>query len=382
MSQGGRSLAIAAFLTAILSAHVGPSLQAQTPAKVPATPAQSDATASEPSNKAAGKSARKKKDATEGQAAVQAAIETAIKLVESGKADQAVQSLSTVLSAGSLPPTIMAKALYWRGVAYRKLNKPAQAISDLTSALWLKGGLSESERAEAQENRAAAYREAGLPDQVDAETKAKPKPSVKAAAASGSTQKDETTTTQTSSFASSSQTPPPAETTTSGGFDLSNLFGSIFGGAAPATNTPPPTASLGEGATSPASEQVSPAVPRSKRNKVVSSATPPSADANAASTAQVKPPGKLPPAASAGGRFRVQVAAVRTEKEAQSAAQKLKQQLGAAVEGREPEIDQAVYGSMGAFYRVRIGPYASAQESQSLCTKLKGSGLDCFVVTP
>jgi hypothetical protein len=355
-------------------------VQAQTPAKVPAEPAQSDATASEPSSQAASKSARQKKDGPEGQVAAQAAVEAAKKLVESGKAEQAVQSLSTVLSAGSLPPPIMARALYWRGVAYRRLNKPAQAISDLTSALWLKGGLSETERAEALESRAAAYREAGLPDQVDGETKGKSKPSVVAAAPSSSPQK-EVGNTQTPPFASSSQNPPPAETTGSGGFDLAGLLGSIFGTATPAANTPPPTASLGQAATSPASEQVSPPVPKSKRNQAVSTATPPAADGNAASTAQVKPVGKQLRTAS-GGRFRVQVAAVRTEKEAQSAVQKLKQQLGAVVEGREPEIDQAVYGNMGAFYRVRIGPYATAQESESLCAKLKGSGLDCFVVTP
>jgi hypothetical protein len=381
MSQGGRSLAIAGFLATILATHAGPSAQAQTPAKVPAEPAQSDATASEQSSQAASKPARKKKSGPEGQASAEATVEAAKKLVESGKAEQAVQSLSTVLSAGSLPPPIMARALYWRGVAYRKLNKPAQSISDLTSALWLKGGLSETERTEALENRAAAYREAGLPDQFDGETKGKSKPSVVAAAPSSSPQKEAGSNTQTSSFASSNQNPPPAETTASGGFDLAGLFGSIFGTATPATNTPPPTASLGQAATSPASEQASPPVPKSKRNQAVSSATPSAAGGNAASTAQGKPVGKQQRTAS-GGRFRVQVAAVRTEKEAQSAAQKLKQQLGAAVEGHEPEIDQAVYGNMGAFYRVRIGPYATAQESESLCAKLKGSGLDCFVVTP
>ena len=47
----------------------------------------------------------------------------------------------------------MAKALFYRGVAYRQQRKPAQAISDLTSALWLKGGLGGSDRADALQQR-------------------------------------------------------------------------------------------------------------------------------------------------------------------------------------------------------------------------------------
>ncbi len=60
----------------------------------------------------------------------------------------------------------MAKALYYRGTAYRKQGKPAQAISDLTTAAWLKGGLSDSDRAQAMEQRQLAYSEAGLGSQA------------------------------------------------------------------------------------------------------------------------------------------------------------------------------------------------------------------------
>jgi len=51
----------------------------------------------------------------------------------------------------------------------------------------------------------------------------------------------------------------------------------------------------------------------------------------------------------------------------------------AVLAAREPRIDQTVMGNMGSFYRVLIGPFASAQETQNLCAKLKGSGLDCLV---
>ena len=76
--------------------------------------------------------------------------------------EQAAQALTAVLAGGNLPPAIMAKALLYRGIAYRQQKKPAQAIADLTSALWLKGGLSESDRADGLRQRTAAYQEAGL----------------------------------------------------------------------------------------------------------------------------------------------------------------------------------------------------------------------------
>ena len=38
-------------------------------------------------------------------------------------------------------------------------------------------------------------------------------------------------------------------------------------------------------------------------------------------------------------------------------------------------------GNMGTFYRVRVGPFATQNEGQQACAKLKGSGLDCMVVT-
>ena len=51
---------------------------------------------------------------------------------------------------------------------------------------------------------------------------------------------------------------------------------------------------------------------------------------------------------------------VRTEHEAQALAAKVKREHAAALAAREPEIDQAVVGNMGSFYRVRVGPFATS----------------------
>src|SRR5262249_1691008 len=70
-------------------------------------------------------------------AEAQRAIESAMKQVQAGRPEQAVQAMTATLSAGNLPPGLMAKALYVRGLAYRRQGRSAQAISDLNSALWL-----------------------------------------------------------------------------------------------------------------------------------------------------------------------------------------------------------------------------------------------------
>ena len=78
----------------------------------------------------------------------------------------------------------------------------------------------------------------------------------------------------------------------------------------------------------------------------------------------------------------MQLGAVRTEAEAQAMAAKARREHAAMLASRQSSIDRAVFGNMGAFYRVRFGPFASAQETQAVCAKLQGSGLDCMPVGP
>jgi hypothetical protein len=82
---------------------------------------------------------------------------------EQGKTDQAIAALSTAINTGKLAPPQLAKALFYRGVAYRKQAKPGQALSDLTAAVWLRGGLSDTDRVIAEDHRRSLQREVGLP---------------------------------------------------------------------------------------------------------------------------------------------------------------------------------------------------------------------------
>ncbi len=85
--------------------------------------------------------------------------------------------------------------------------------------------------------------------------------------------------------------------------------------------------------------------------------------------------------AKAHGKYRIQVGIVRTQAEADALAAKVRHEQGALLASRAMEIDQAVVGNMGSFYRVRLGPFASQAETNAACARLKGTGLDCLVVT-
>ena len=95
----------------------------------------------------------------------QGAVDAAAKLIDAGKTDPAIETLTTAIAGGKLEPALLARALYLRGKAYRIATKPALAISDLTSALWIKTGLNTADRADATLQRSGAYTEAGLDEQ-------------------------------------------------------------------------------------------------------------------------------------------------------------------------------------------------------------------------
>ena len=281
-------------------------------------------------------------------ATTQSTIEAAAKLLESGKTDQAVAALTGVIAGGNLPPVVMARALYLRGAAYRKQSKPALAISDLTSALWLKGGLADADRKDALQQRAAAYSEAGLTDQgqnapasaggaalvpVDG-TAREPKQRPQAAAAESNT----------------------GTAAKSGGF-----FGGLFGGS---TSAP-----------APAKDDQS----TGAWSNAVTASKPAQAPAAVAAPAIVAA-ATAPSRARMEGQYRSRVALVRTKAEAEAVVVKLKTQYAAVLANHVPEIGEATFGNMGSFFQVRVGPFESAAEAQAICGRLKGSGLDCVPV--
>jgi hypothetical protein len=343
-------------------------------------------------------------------AEAQRAVANAGKLLEAGKHEQAIATLSATLAGGNLAPATMAKALLYRGIAFRQQKKPAQAISDFTSALWLKGGLSEAERADGLRQRAAAYQEAGLSQGGEVQPAATKDTRAKERAGSPSAAPwdDGTTTTAPpvpATALNQEQSSPPAG---GGGWGLfGNLFGGVgnalagAGGAPAATATPDAAAILNAETTTAerptaarrasASGWSRQAQVEGERSARVESArventrvenTRVETGAIAAKSEPVKKEAALPEPAKTGRHMRIQIAAVRTQAEAKVLAAKVMREHATTLAAQEPQIDQTVMGNMGSFYRVLLGPFASAQETQSVCAKLKGSGLDCLVMGP
>lgn len=350
-------------------------------------------------------------------------FEAGAKAFEAGKLEPAVQALTSALALGGLSSQQMAKALYYRGAAYRKQGKPAQAISDLTSSVWLKAGLSDADRAAAMDQRAAAYKEAGLgaPAALDqapaaavasapvvAPQPASVAPAVSQAAPAGGTTSSWTAVTSATAALEAStpasvapvaavapvglapsaspdaptlsalppesgQAAPPVASPLDGagsaignaGSAIGNFFGNMFQGSSASQ------------ATTGASSNVATA----------STGAPASAPAGTGNwSAQTQVAGapsntSSPVTASAGGVFKLQVAAVRSREEATKLAEDLQQKHGAKIGGTTPVVDEAVLGNMGTFYRVRIGPYSNATDPGKVCGTLKPHGYDCMVVS-
>lgn len=343
-------------------------------------------------------------------------IEAGVKSYDEGKMNQAIRAFTKALKGGGLNNAQTARALYYRGLAYRRQEKPAQAISDLSRAAWMKDGLNATEQQNALSNRVGAYQDAGISN-VPSLT---PAPAAFASDASGwsTAMNGETLAPPVAPPVSSiapapppatlSATPtasPPASSSGSGGVSgffssITNMFSSSSSSSNDSPPPPPPsntpvtsTAALsGDDTAAPAagwtttevgSSPLPPVTP-----PVAEPVTPPPAPAASETPAFVTqvakapaPPPAAAPSSAASGNYLVQVAAVRTREEAYALSVRLMSQHASELGGRRPSVDETVIGSMGTFYRVRLGPYASAEESENLCGSIRSSGFDCLVVT-
>ncbi len=297
-------------------------------------------------------------------AAIQKSLEAAQKSLDGGKFDLAVGQANTIMGQKGLEARAMARALVIRGVGFKKQGKPAQAMSDLQSALHLKNGLNDSERAAANQALAESYREAGL--------------SVPAAiAAPTRTAAPVATNVQTASTARAPEPKPPSSAP--GGNFFSSLFG---GGGSPAPVPPKPQVAASVPVAAPPAPVVSEAPPVKAASK-----TPP-ARATVAQAAQAAVPTSAPTAPQpvvaapgAGGRFRLLLEGARSRQEAQSVLERVKKEHPSEIAGRGFEIEETAFGNMGTFYRVRIGPYGDGKEPAALCATLRSKGIDCRVPT-
>jgi hypothetical protein len=370
--------------------------------------------------------------------------EAGTKAFEAGKYGPAIQSLSNALSLGGLSSQQMAKALYYRGVAYRKTGKSAQAISDLTSAVWLKNGLGDADRAAAMDQRQGAYSEAGLGSATpigappldapasapsspsSAVATAPPQPSAPAAAMAAPAAADSATSSWSASSAknaadasvpnlstpaggyatlSSPDAPSlsalpqgdasasPAATPMAGvgdaisnaGSSVTGFFSNMFGGNAGSATSQPSAEVATAGVDSAAAPQSStgapvPPAPATGWQAITTGPGAPAAAPAAIPEARKKVAAAEKPRAKSAGKYRLQVSIVRSREEAESITAALRAQHAAEIGVATAAIDEVTFGN-NTFYRVQVGPYASAAEPGQFCTALKPKGYDCLVVT-
>ena len=381
MARDGLSLAHSARIAVVgagllvLSGSLCTAQSPQEPAKQESTkPAKASkkkaATKAESAEKNENAEAGKKADPAE----VQKALDTAQKSLDSGKFDAAGTQAGNLISKGGLDSRSMARALAIRGHAHKKQGKPAQAIADLQSALWLKAGLNDTERASAVQARVEAYREAGLgePPAIGA-NKAKAGTDTKSAAQEQSRPFATAAVTPRAAGSAPGPAPGPVEPATSS--STGNFFSNLFGQ---------------KPATPPAQPVATPAAPVNAAVSSWSEATTAKAPAPKAAAAQPKPKAmqvaSAAPAAAAGttaakqtGTITLQLAAVGSKAEAEAIAQRVKNDYGAQIGQRRYAINEAAFGG-GTFYRVHIGPFSDQAESQALCATLRGKGIDCMLV--
>ncbi|HEX6141343.1 MAG TPA: SPOR domain-containing protein [Geminicoccaceae bacterium] len=80
-----------------------------------------------------------------------------------------------------------------------------------------------------------------------------------------------------------------------------------------------------------------------------------------------------------GPHFRVQLAAVRNEADAQRAWDLFRADYGDVLAGVEPIFERGETTN-GVFYRVQLGPYAELNRAERLCEELKQRNASCFVL--
>jgi tetratricopeptide (TPR) repeat protein len=343
--------------------------------------------------------------------------------LSAGKYDAAVRQLSSTINSDNAAPADAARALYLRGLAYRKMGDSARAIADLGAAIWL--GLPEPDKVKAFVNRGLAYKSAGLAREGDAEFASARKIDGSAAdtliaegggAGEGAAAVAAFSTEVHPAAGGGEQLPvrneaaaPPTRTadasptawstsvadgqqssSASSGNRLTRWFGSVTGSSsAPA---PPPEAAPVQQAAPPPKPVAPPpsaAAASSSWSTTTqtqqAAATPSSGESgsrwsrlfNRSAEAESPPP---PAPSTSGGGFPLQLATSRSEDEAKALWKKVSQNQ--AVAGAQPQIEKVDIGNFGTFWSLRVGPFTDKAESLKVCNALKRSGIDCSPVTP
>lgn len=378
------------------------------------------------------KAARKAAKPTVGGDA-EASLDKARRALDEGQAGTAQQLADAVLISGRKEPRSTARALAIRGEAYLQQGRPAEAMADLESALWLKGGLEGRERELATSARNRAMQTGGIAggappapsplprasELIAAAPSAPPAPAAPppqrwSAAATPSRPARQPPASEPSAWSSAVTTAPvaqqprpvpqaptsapsdwstarepapqPVESAstsegTSGLGGITGFFSGLFGGGQSSTPASEATTGSLTSSSTPRAPMVSSYEPQRAIPEARVARTPPPRAAPVRAATMVAPADPAPASVPVTeGVYRLQLAAVRTKSEAEAMAQKVRTQEARLVGSRTFEIVEDVYGNMGRFYRVRIGSFSEATQALSVCASLRDRHVDCMVL--
>lgn len=109
--------------------------------------------------------------------------------------------------------------------------------------------------------------------------------------------------------------------------------------------------------------------------------TPPPGSRSATTPAQQPPPHRIAalPSGAEAGNYVVQLSSQQSEAEAQASFRALQAKYPNVLGSRHPLIRRADLGSKGVYYRAQVGPFATAEDANQLCSSLKAAGGQCIV---
>jgi hypothetical protein len=288
-------------------------------------------------------SAPARADPAESDSSSEKSLRAGIRAYVTGDFKLAVPLLGVALQ-GSLSSDQAARALFYRGLAYRKQGMPGRALSDLTRALQQPDGLSAAERSDAEENRIAASQEAGLPSvdsvvvsRVATESVQEPLAALPVSAPAAVPAAGKATVT-----GSVAPAPAPVESKWK-----------VIGTVAPAVETPQAGSSWND------TVQV----------KLAELPPPTPVATVAVAEVPVGPPKD----------FHLQIATVGSRAEAFALSVRLTSQYGSEFGRRRLVVSEMQGENQARAYRVRLGPYANPEEPQRVCDSLHAGGYECLV---
>ena len=173
--------------------------------------------------------------------------------------------------------------------------------------------------------------------------------------------------------------------------DTAAIAGGTSGQELAITTNPAPTSSPTEAPAPPAAAEthtpapMAPPTPKPTptRPKVVATGgdggpidlTPGTSNTQVASRTSGGQGGALPTVA---GGMMVQVSSQRSEDAARATFRDLQARYASILGGYDANIQRADLGNRGTYFRVRVGPFTSA-DAQNLCSQLKNAGGDCIL---